>query len=249
MITNITIKDNLDTPLHYVADVFQDGLSIGFVNGVNIIVGENGCGKTTLLNLLRYYLMVDEMDCSKGIYNSNINRLRRGISDDIPQGVDVYADYERNIFNLTHNKSDDLNMQNMENFSALFEQKHSSTGESIIIAINHLFGYMFGKNAPLKFNYSIIDLEPYQQYVKEHKVECDDSWTIIMDEPDRNLSLDNLKNIEGVLSYKKEHTQIIAVIHNPLLIMSLQRFKHINWIELTDGYLNKLKTIFEKKRL
>lgn len=249
MITNITINDKSDTPLHYVADLFNDGMSIDFIDGVNIIVGENGCGKTTLLTLLRYYLMVDEMDCSKGIYNHNITRLRKGVSSELPIGVDVYADYNKNIFNLTYNKSDDVNMQNMENFAALFEQKHSSTGEGLIVSINHLFQYMFSKKAPLKFDYTTIDLEPYQEYVEKHRVDCDDSWTILLDEPDRNLSLDNLKYIEGVLSYKKEHTQLIAVIHNPLLIMSLQRFKHINWIELTEGYLDKLKTIFEKKRL
>ena len=249
MITRILIKDNTDTPILYVSDVFKSGLSVDFINGVNIIVGENGCGKTTLLELLRYYLMVDEMDCSKGRYNSNVNRLRRGVSSDMPTGVDVYGDYDKNIFNLTYDKSEDKNLENFENFGAWFEQKRSSTGEGIILTINHLFDYMFSKKAPLKFDYSTIDLEPYQKYVKEHKVECDDSWTIIMDEPDRNLSLDNLKNIEDVLSYKKENTQIIAVIHNPLLIMSLQRFKHINWIELTDGYLDKIKDIFNKKRL
>lgn len=249
MITRILIKDNTDTPILYVSDVFKSGLSVDFINGVNIIVGENGCGKTTLLELLRYYLMVDEMDCSKGLYNSNVNRLRRGMSSDMPTGVDVYGDYDKNIFNLTYDKSVDKSMENFENFGALFEQKRSSTGEGIIVAINHLFNYMFSKKAPLKFDYTTIDLEPYQQYVKEHKVECDDSWTIIMDEPDRNLSLDNLKNIECVFSHKKKETQLIAVIHNPLLIMSLQRFKHINWIELTDGYLDKIKDIFNKKKL
>lgn len=249
MITKVTINDPFNTPLHYAADIFNKGLSVDFTDGVNIIVGENGCGKTALLELLRYYLMVGEVECGKGLYNSNINRLRRGLNDGIPAGVDVYADYDKNIFNLTYDKSEDESLKNMENFAAFFEQRHSSTGESIIVAIYHLLGYMFGRQAQLKFDYSTIGLESYQQYVKEHRVECADSWTIIMDEPDRNLSLDNLKQIEGVLSYKKEHTQIIAVIHNPLLIMSLQRFKHINWIELTDGYLEKLRTVFERKEL
>ena len=63
-----------------------------------------------------------------------------------------------------------------------------------------------------------------------------------MDEPDRNLSLKSLKEIKSVLSFHKEKTQIIAIIHNPLLICALQKYEHINWIEMTDNYIHNIST-------
>lgn len=55
MITKLKITDNANTPLSYLPDVFENGFEVEFKSGVNIIVGENGCGKTTLMNLLKIY--------------------------------------------------------------------------------------------------------------------------------------------------------------------------------------------------
>ena len=62
-----------------------------------------------------------------------------------------------------------------------------------------------------------------------------------MDEPDRNLSIDNIKQIKGILSFHKPQTQIIAVIHNPLIIYALADNKEINFIEMTPNYVQKVK--------
>ena len=41
-------------------------------------------------------------------------------------------------------------------------------------------------------------------------------------------------------------TQLICVIHNPILIYKLSKLKYINFIELTEGYLEEIKDIFNK---
>lgn len=101
MVTEVYIRDNENTPMTYLSslDNFKNGTKYEFKEGVNVIVGENGCGKTTLLNLIRAYLLIDDKDCDKGLYNSNINKLFRTYNDkdEMLDGVDVYADYERNI--------------------------------------------------------------------------------------------------------------------------------------------------------
>ena len=81
----------------------------------------------------------------------------------------------------------------------------------------------------------------YVEYVEKHRVECADEWTILMDEPDRNLSLDNIGQIKSILSYHKPHTQIIAVVHNPLLIYALAKEDGVNFIEMSKGYIKKVK--------
>ena len=248
MISKVVIRDNKKSPVSYLSDldVFKNDAEFDFINGVNIIVGENGSGKTTLMKLIEAYLMVDYDECGKGMYASNINKLYRGSLSDknLLDGVDVYADYDKNVFRLSHagEKERREAIETFEQFGAMAMQHSSSTGEGVIVAINSMLNRMFGKNANLKFDYSQFkaDREEYFNYVESHRVDTDNSWTILMDEPDRNLSICNIGNIMPFFEYKKEETQVIATIHNPLIIYKLSKDKSINFIELTDGYVDKV---------
>lgn len=248
MVEKVVIRDNSNTPLHYLKQLksFKNGKEFLFKEGVNIIVGENGSGKSTLLKLIRKYLLLDDMECSIGEFNSNINALYEGFSDKFLDGVDVYADYTKNSFRLVHSgeRSDNQSMSSFENFNALITQKQSSTGEGVVIALNSLFNYMFGEKVNLTYDYSqfksMRHYDKYYEYIQSHKIEGNE-FTILMDEPDRNLSLENINHIKGILSFHKPQTQIIAVIHNPLLIYNLSSNKDINFIEMNRGYIKKVK--------
>lgn len=248
MITKVIITDNTKSPLRYISELkaFKNGTEYEFKPGVNIIVGENGSGKTTLLEVIRKYLVVDYTECFRGDYNGNINALFKTSHDDaMLDGVDVYADYTKNTFRLSHagEKAQNEALKTFEEFCSFVDQTRSSTGESVLVAVNYLFRYIFGKEVKLTFDYNQFkEVYPlYVEYVEKHRVKCADEWTILMDEPDRNLSLDNIEEIKGILSFHKEHTQIIAVVHNPLLIYTLSKMGHINFIELTKEYVNKVK--------
>lgn len=248
MITKVIITDNTKSPLRYISELnaFKNGTEYDFKPGVNIIVGENGCGKTTLMNLIRKYLIVDYTECFRGNYNCNINALFNTFYDDtMLDGVEVYADYTKNTFRLSHagEKAHHQALNTFEEFGTFYDQTRSSTGESVLVAVNYLFKYIFGKEVKLTFDYNQFKkVYPlYVDYVEKHRVKCADEWTILMDEPDRNLSLDNIEEIKGILSFHKEHTQVIAVVHNPLLIYTLSKMDHINFIELTKGYIKKVR--------
>jgi predicted ATPase len=250
MVYKVVIKDNNKSPLKYLPDLsnFRNGREYVFKPGVNIIVGENGCGKTTLMNLIRKYLMVDYTDCGKGEYRCNINSLYNGLGQkSFLDGIDVYADYQKNTFRLSHAGEKEVNqaVKTFEDFGAMFTQKHSSTGESVLVAINSLFSYMFSKKAKLTYDYSQFrESDPlYWEYIKNYHQEGSDEWTILMDEPDRNLDIENIDQVKGILSFHKEQTQIIAVVHNPLLICSLSKKRNINIIEMTEGYVHKVKQL------
>lgn len=250
MVYKVVIKDNKKSPIRYLPDLdnFQNGKEFIFKPGVNVIVGENGCGKTTLMNLIKKYLLVDFNDCGKGMYRSNFNSLYDGLAQtSFLDGVDVYADYQKNTFRLSHagEKENNQALKTFEDFGTMFNQKHSSTGESVLVAINSLFSYMFGKKAKLTYDYSQFkESDPlYWEYIKIHQQEGSDEWTILMDEPDRNLDIENIDQIKGILSFHKPQTQMIAVVHNPLLICSLSKKKNINIIEMTEGYVDKVKKL------
>ena len=249
MVTKVTIRDNTKSPLTYLPDLeaFRNGKEYDFKPGVNVIVGENGSGKTTLMNLIKNYLCVDYTECFRGDYNYNINKLFKTFHmDAILDGVDVYADYSKNTFRLSHagEKAQGDAIKTFEDFGAQLDQNSSSTGEGVLVAINYLFGYIFGKKAKLTFDYKEQFEGHYQlyvDYVNKHRVDCENEWTILMDEPDRNLSLDNIEHIKGILSFHKPHTQMIAVVHNPLLIYALSKKEHVHFIELTKGYVKKIR--------
>ena len=250
MVYKVVIKDNNKSPLKYLSDLdnFQNGKEFIFKPGVNIIVGENGCGKTTLMGLIKKYLMVDYTDCDKGEYRCNIKSLYEDFGQmSFLDGIDVYADYQKNTFRLSHagEKEQSQALKTFEDFGTMFNQKCSSTGESVLVAVNSLFNYMFRKGAKLTFDYSQFkESDPlYWEYVKSHQQKGSDEWTILMDEPDRNLDIENIDQIKGILSFHKPQTQIIAVVHNPLLIYNLSKKKSINIIEMTEGYVHKVKSI------
>ena len=252
MVEKVVIRDNRKSPVRYIGDMkaFRNGKEYVFKPGVNIIVGENGCGKTTLMKLIRAYLLVDSRECGAGVFNNNINSLHKDIIDKgLLDGVDVYADYRRNTFRLCHRdeKTDDDIADTGAHFFEHFDQLHSSTGESVVIAMNTLFESMYGKDARLTFDYSAFfgNYPEYGEYVKTHAIKGDE-WTILMDEPDRNLDIEKIGQIRGILSYHKEHTQIIAVIHNPLLICALSRLDDVNIIEMTRGYVRKVRKIVKE---
>lgn len=251
MVYTVTIKDNQNSPIKYISDLdaFKNGIEYTFNPGVNIIVGENGCGKTTLMNLIKKYLLVDYTDCSIGKYRSNINALYENSIEyqSLYDGVDVFADYHKNTFRLSHagEKEREQAVETFEDFGVMFTQKTSSTGEGVLVAINSLFKYMFSNKAPLTFNYEQFKKRDplYYKYITEHRKTGIDEFTILMDEPDRNLSIENIGQIKGILSFHKPQTQIIAVVHNPLLIYNLSENKDINIIEMTEGYVHKIKSI------
>lgn len=250
MVTKVVIRDNTKSPIRYIADLknFANGKEYVFKPGVNIIVGENGCGKTTLMNLIRKYLMVDKNECSRGLLDNNVHDLFTSFLDRerIYDGIDVYADYSKNTFRLAHageRMHNDEIFESRRTTAEFIEQKRASTGEGVVVALNSLFSYMFSREARLRFDYSQFeDCYPaYFGYVERHRVICDDEWTILMDEPDRNLSLENLSHIRGILSFHKPQTQIISVVHNPLLIYALSEKRDVNFVEMTQGYVKNIK--------
>lgn len=275
MITEVRIKDNRNTPISYLhkIDTFKNGTEYHFKPGINIVIGKNGCGKTTLINLLSKYTLCSDYMYSKlpsmtnigdtlsiaDLFGGEFTFEKIGKDTDVKDGASVVCDYAGIVYHYILKDSID-SVASMENLSFLVGNSGLSTGEQMSYSLNSLFDTAFSKkdvNFPINEIKNLMkrsnDLwkgrfESLLKYYHDNRLnitEKDFEFTFLLDEPDRNLDIAKIDELYNVLSYRKELTQIICVIHNPVLIYKLSKLDYINFIEMTDGYLNEIKTVFE----
>lgn len=264
MIVSITINDNKRTPFRYAPKIkaFNSGSEFVFKPGVNVIIGKNGSGKSTLLKMIARYMLCENGMCSE-VPNEALDFP--DIFDDedrVLDGVDIKADYVGKVFNLL--QQSEMNnydvLKNSHNFNLYMNGSSSSSGEKNICAISTLFDFIFSRQ---DYEFPIRSLAEYKKesnkfwiaridnllryYANNHvKIsEKDFEYTTLMDEPDRNLDIDNIANLYDVLSIHKPQTQIIAVIHNPALIYKLSELDCVNFIEMSKGYLKKIRVFMK----
>lgn len=259
MITTVTIKDNKRTPFRYVPEIkaFGNGSEFAFKPGVNVVIGKNGSGKSTFMNMIAKYMLCENRMCSE------VPREALDFPDvfdddeEVLDGIGIKADYTGKVFNLLQQnemKDNDV-LDNAYNFSLFMDGMSSSCGEKGLCSMNALFKFMFSQKdyafpilglADLKKKSNelwVKKIDNLLRYYKNNRItptEDTFEYTVLMDEPDRNLDIDNIMQVYEVLSFHKPQTQIIAVIHNPALIYKLSKLDHVNFIEMTKGYLNKV---------
>ena len=263
MIEKIHIKNNKNVDRHYISKIpaFKNGKEYIFSKGVNIIVGENGCGKSTLINLIKDYLAVDGEWCGRGRFASVITKIvdihvfdEKEIMYD---GVEVFADYKLNTFCYTpfieRDNDNFMAAGRMSEIMLNVESNSMSKGQKATFALSTLFQKIFAKDAVLTFDYKkeFGTHQCYMDYIEKHRVKLKEPiWTILLDEPDCSVDIEKLKELYGILNFNKENTQIICVIHNPFLIAKLAKIKDINIIEMSKGYVKKIqKEIKEFEKL
>lgn len=271
MVTEVLIEDNKKAPLGYISELknFENGKKFEFKPYVNIIVGPNGCGKSTLLKLISRYMFCDHTMYShipSDYKNIHLFNTLRQKGDMFLGGVSVKADYNGLCFRykpVSEYTDEDTN-SSVENFALFFDGKSSSIGQQSMQAVQALFSAMFKQgidvNFPMKTlcalfknGESLNDVwtENYKQmvdYYRRNQVSItqeDFQFTVLMDEPDRNLDVENIEDIYAVLSTEKELTQVIAVVHNPILIYRLAKLDRINIIEMEPGYVERIKKFVE----
>lgn len=278
MIKSVTIRDAGCAPYAYIADIpaLKEGTTIEFKPGINIIVGANGCGKSTLIKTIATYLL-----CGNGCMKTptGYNSVRDAANDrhlwdpteteKLLDGVDVAHDYNGVAFILrnSYEMEEGEALRDMDSFVSAYKRRVSSMGENTMFSIQTLFDVMFADKGVEYLAFPIANLKKIMDnagdvwkerlkklllYYKRNQVTDltpeDFQYTVLMDEPDRNLDIYNLDQVADILSQDKEMTQLIATVHNPLLIARLSQKPNVNIIEMTEGYVNAVHTEIYKSR-
>ena len=153
MIHSITFKNLNRSRFEYVKKVDSKTIKvlrtskvIKFTKGLNIIIGENGCGKSSLINMLGFYTFC----------NTGVSTLRTGLNHDsinkffnhkdIPcDGINVTNDYRLKVHKLVvdSDREDDDMLSTFEKFGSYFNSINLSEGQKLIYAIRNTFNKMF----------------------------------------------------------------------------------------------------------
>lgn len=261
MIHEIIIKNLNRSKFEYVLDneskkmnVLSKTKSIKFEKGLNVIIGENGSGKSTLINMLSSYTC-----CTTGETDYIFSPTSEGsisklfdIKNKLLDGIDVKNYYSVKVFKLILDKERSTSnvLDSIANFASYYNSTNLSEGEKLIHAISNTLRKMF--NSDLACNMKQLarkdmnDLwlgyqKDFVEYLKQNNVKEDEPiFSLIMDEPDRNLDILNINQVKEILCNQKPNGQMIISLHNPLLIYALSKQNNINFIELTKGYKNKV---------
>lgn len=271
MITKVEIVNNENTPLSYLSSIngFENGKSYEFKPGINIVIGKNGCGKSTLLKLISIYCLCGGKYFSE-IGHDTLNPLfdfTLDLSSDntanLKDGANIHCDYAGVVYNYIAQREmkNDTALKNIGNFECFFRGINSSTGESMMESLMHYFSLTF-ENKDVQFpiqklvdrskrcnNVLKDNIISLLKYYKKNAIDIsqqDFEYTMLMDEPDRNLDVFNIQQIYGILSQPKEMTQLICVLHNPIVIYRLSKLPNINFVEMSDGYLDSIKEMIKK---
>lgn len=234
---------------------------IEFTNGLNILVGTNGCGKTTVLNLLTDMCLVYGLKKDYNFWDAvtvfypNGHELGDEKFTKVVDVIEVENNYiypvkRMDTLSTKKNRSGGQ-FDNINDFVQFFEEKDMSKGQKMM---NTLYTEVLQAQKGFEsYRYDNLFFAPnsandlwmkgsdmVKQYIEKHNCpNLEKRCTFLMDEPDEGLDVFNLKELKQFLEVASETCQIIVVLHNPLLIKSLA--DKANIIELTDGYLDAIK--------
>lgn len=245
-----------------------NGRKFEFSPGLNVIVGSNGAGKTSMLKVIRRIFFCE------GGRKSELRPApfwKLSVPNDVVPMLeicDLRADYRRCAYNmLCDGDIDKREVSDVATFLQVYEGMRASNGERGIIALNTLLKQLGEKcdlpieddNHPWGMAGSVLSclisglsddewgerMRQIVDYYDAHQVD-DEKFSVIMDEPDSGFDVFRAKILCDLLERMANDADRIAIqpivaLHNVAIISRLMKNPKVNFIELTPGYMDAVR--------
>ena len=222
MIQRIIFKDNYGWEKG--KTIFDAGLEIKLQPGINVLVGDQGTGKSTLIELVRTWLEPD-----KGMNGRLNSRMRQ---KDIRETIEVEGDNLENLRVLAFDFEKDATRSSgafdwggpIDTVGFMMHGNRASHGEANKLALNMLLKDV------TKEAMELVKAGDRSKKIKP--------TLVLLDEPDSALSIASILMMHTTLrALERMGCQVIVSAHNPFLLgcfHDLFSLKHKKWITYSD---------------
>jgi len=248
-----------------VEDIYKDApKKHAFTDGLNIYFGPNGAGKSVALRFLKAYCSIPKAGWTtlvdpKALAPIAFPHCYCAMSPDKDKaivdwdGTPVFynsgdiSDNNAWFYQNTGGNSEDGLSTEAERFEDMFEKP--SSGQYRLKKMNKLFQMLasppdiFANETKMRELFDDIDAQI--EYLKS--LPSDGRVTILLDEPERSISLPKQKKLLEVLLQFSDKFQIIAACHSPF-VLDLPRDK-VNLIEIQENYVQECDQLFNFQAL
>lgn len=224
-------------------EFFKTNRNIQFKKGINLLLAQNGKGKSTLLNILSTGLAAKQGGFSK-VTDSWIGQVHPYFDKDksfmsnfniIHDGQGIIYQNPRDSFGLMSGYfDDDFFQEGLRNTLS-----KSSTGLTTLERLGLLFNLFENKEFKSEIGKRKLS-EKHKDIVSLLSGQIEKGQkTVLLDEPESGLSLQYQYNLFSFINKKAKELdlQIIISTHSPCLFV----FEDANIIELSEGYLSGLE--------
>jgi len=218
-LSKIIIDKSSENKFPYSLELFKNGLELNLKKPITFILGDNGTGKSTLLESLAYNVGFNVLGGNK-----NHNYTNNQTFDNI-----TLANNMKLIWNLKTTKGFFFRAESFFNFSGFIENIAMESGKDVFNA--------YGGKSLLKQSHGEAFLSLFNNKFSE--------GLFILDEPEAALSAERQLSLISILNElaKTRKCQFIIATHSPLIIST----PNSEIYEILDNKIER-KDYFETKQ-